>query len=343
MSPIDPWHRRPHARGRVLATTLLALGLVAAGVLALGPRNTTEADAAPLPIPALPATLTALPEHLARLEASQAGVLPGTEKTVRLQPGLGGRSAWSVVYLHGFSASRQETAPLVDVVADALGAHAYATRFTGHGQGGAALAGASVAAWKADALEALAIGRLLGERVLVVGVSTGASLASWLALQPQAQLDTAWVLISPNFGLREKAAEVINWPWGRTIAPMLAGPEYGFEPRNAEHARYWTSRYPVAALYPLMATVHLARTLPLENWQTPVLMLLAPEDRVIDPAAARAAFARMGAKSKRLVEVPDSTDALQHVIAGRILSPGNTEPLARLIADWAASLPPPRH
>jgi esterase/lipase len=88
-----------------------------------------------------------------------------------------------------------------------------------------------------------------------------------------------------------------------------------------------------------MATVHLARTLPFEQWQTPVLMLLAPKDRVIDPEAARAAYSRIGAKEKRLVEVFDSTDALQHVITGRILSPGNTERLARLVADWAASLP----
>lgn len=333
-------HVRYVARGRALAAKLAALGLSAAGALALGPRNASEADAAPLPVPALPATPNALPEHLARLEARHAGVLPGTEKTVRFSRGRSERSAWAVVYLHGFSATRQETAPLTDLVADALGAHTFATRLTGHGQGGAALAGASVAAWKADALEALAVGRLLGDRVLVIGVSTGAGLAAWLAQQPQAQRDTAWVLVSPNFGLRERTSEIINWPWGRAIARVVAGPEHSFEPRNSEHARYWTTRYPVEALYPMMASVHLARTLPLERWHTPVLMLLAPEDRVIDPEAARAAFARLGAKDKRLVEVSDSSDALQHVIAGRILSPGNTDRLARLIADWAASLPP---
>lgn len=331
---------RSVTRGHGLVGWLAAFGLVAAGTaLWLGPSNTSEADAAPLPVPELPAAASALPEHLARLEARHTDILPGTEKAVRFFRGGSERSAWAVVYLHGFSATRQETAPLVDVVADALGAHTFATRLTGHGQDGAALAGASVAAWKADALEALAIGRLLGERVLVIGVSTGAGLAAWLAQQPQAQHDTAWVLISPNLGLRERTSEIINWPWGRDIARLVAGPEHSFEPRNAEHARYWTTRYPVEALYPLMATVHLARTLPFEQWQTPVLMLLAPKDRVIDSEAARAAYTRIGAKEKRLVDVSDSTDALQHVITGRILSPGNTERVARLVADWADSLP----
>jgi esterase/lipase len=328
--------RRPGMAGR-----LAAFGFAAVGALALGPRNTAEADAAPLPPAALPTSPAALPAHLAALEARHVGITPGTEKAVRFSRRGNVRSAWAVVYLHGFSATRQETAPLADLVADVLDAHVFATRLTGHGQDGAALAGASVAAWKADALEALAIGRLLGERVLVVGVSTGAALAAWLAQQPQAQHDTAWVLVSPNFGLRERSSEIINWPWGRALARVVAGAEHGFEPRNAQQARYWTTRYPIEALYPLMATVHLARSLPLDQWQMPVLMLLAPEDKVIDPAAARAAFARLGTKDKRLVEVLDSTDALQHVIAGRILSPGNTDRLARLVADWAASLPPP--
>lgn len=328
------------SRGRGLVGCLAAFGLVVAGTaLWLGPRNTAEAEAEPLPVPEPPAAASALPEHLARLEARHTGILPGTEKAVRFFRGGTERSAWAVVYLHGFSATRQETAPLVDLVADALGAHSFATRLTGHGQDGAALAGASVSAWKADALEALAIGRLLGERVLVIGVSTGGGLAAWLAQQPQAQRDTAWVLISPNFGLRERTSEIINWPWGRDIARWVAGPEHSFEPRNTEHARYWTTRYPVEALYPLMGSVHLARTQPFEQWQTPVLMLLSPDDQVIDTEAGRAAYARIGGGQKRLVEVSDSTDALQHVITGRILSPGNTERVSRLVADWAASLP----
>lgn len=305
----------------------------------LGQRRSSKSETPALALPVLPSEAGALPQHLARIEARHADIVPGTEKQVYFGPAGPRRAAWAVVYLHGFSATRQETAPLTEQVAQALGAHHFATRLTGHGRGSAAMAEASVASWQADALEACAIGRLLGERMLVIGVSTGASLAAWLAQQPQCREGTAWVLVSPNFGLADRNAQIINWPGGHSLARWIIGPEHGFEARNEAHARYWTTRYPTEALFPMMAMVKLARRLPMETWRSPVLMLLAPSDGVIDTQAARNAFTRIGARDKRLVEVGDTEDAMQHVIAGRILSPGSTDRVATSIVDWARSLP----
>lgn len=293
-------------------------------------------DLAKLPLPSEPG---ALPGHLARLEARYPDIVPGTEKQVLFGPAGARRAPWAVVYLHGFSATRQETSPLTEQVAQALGAHHFATRLTGHGRGSAAMAEASVAAWKADALEACAIGRLLGERMLVIGVSTGASLAAWLAQQPGCGDSTAWVLVSPNFGLAERSSAIVNWPGGRRLARWIIGPEHGFAARNEAHGRYWTTLYPTEALFALMAMVQLARQLPLEQWLSPVLMLLAPRDRVNDTEAAREAFARIAARDKRLVEIDDAADEMQHVIAGRILSPGSTERVTATIVDWVRAQP----
>ena len=70
--------------GHSLVGWLAAFGLVATGTaLWLGPRNTYQANAAPLPVPELPEAASALPEHLARLEARHTEILPGTEKVVR--------------------------------------------------------------------------------------------------------------------------------------------------------------------------------------------------------------------------------------------------------------------
>jgi pimeloyl-ACP methyl ester carboxylesterase len=88
----------------------------------------------------------------------------------------------------------------------------------------------------------------------------------------------------------------------------------------------------------MMAAVDLARRQPLEAWGTPVLMLLSPRDRVIDTCAARRAFERIGASQKRLIEITNSSDVMQHVIAGRILSPGNTAEMARSIIEWVGTL-----
>jgi esterase/lipase len=320
---------------RVLAAALV-MGLV---VMALGPNNKRDADADPLPAAPMPADIGALPAHFERLEARHLDIVRGTEKTVRFGASGPHRARWAVVYIHGFSATRQETAPLSELVADALAGHMFATRLTGHGRGKAAMAEGSVAAWKADALEALEAGRRLGERVLVIGVSTGATLAVWLAQQPQAQEGVAWVLISPNFGPADPLAEIVNWPWGRTITRWALGPEYHFEPRHPDQARYWTTSYPTEALFPLMATVHLARKQSLARLQAPVMMLLSPKDQVIDVGAAKAAFAQLGSPTKRLVEVHDAADAMQHVIAGRILSPASTAGVARNIVEWVGTLP----
>ena len=317
----------------------LAGALLLATAVALGPRGIRQADQAPVATPPLPEALAALPHHLAQRERQVPGLVPGTEKKLVFGPAGPVQAEWAVVYLHGFSASRQELAPLPEDVARALGAHFYAARLTGHGSGGAAMATGSVAAWKGDALEALAIGRRLARRVLVIGVSTGASLAAWLSLQPPAREGTAWVLVSPNFGLRDRSSEIVNAPWGAVLARAIVGPEYRFEARNADHARYWTTAYPTSALTPLMATVHLARRLPLEDWQTPVLMLISPHDQVIDVGAARHAFARIGGANKRLVEVAEAGDAMQHVLAGRILSPQNTTSVTAKVLDWVHGLP----
>lgn len=304
----------------------------------LGSSNCSEARTAPTALP-LPECLDALPAHLAATERRFSDIVPGTEKEIGFGPSGPQRAPWAVVYLHGFSASRQEMAPLPQQVAQCLRGHCFSTRLTGHGRGGAAMVEASVDAWKTDALEALAIGRMLGERVLIIGASTGATLAVWLAQQPQARDRVAWVLLSPNFGPRDRRAEMINWPLGRVLARWLIGPAYGFEPRSADHARYWTTRFRTEALFPMMTLVHTARRQSLEQWHSPVLMMLSPRDQVIDITAARAAFARIGSGCKRLLEVHDCTDALQHVIAGRILSPGTTAAVARRIVDWVLTVP----
>ena len=68
------------------------------------------------------------------------GLIDGTEQRIPWQT-PGKRTPIAVVHLHGFSASRQETAPLADVVADALGANLYETRLSGHGHASEPMAG----------------------------------------------------------------------------------------------------------------------------------------------------------------------------------------------------------
>ena len=124
---------------------------------------------------------------LTEQESAVADVVPGTAKTILWadeEPG-GRRTDIALVYLHGFSATRRELSPTIERVGEELGANVFFTRLAGHGRTAEALGQATVEDWKADVREAWEIERRIGERVEVIGTSTGASLALWLATQEE--------------------------------------------------------------------------------------------------------------------------------------------------------------
>ena len=156
----------------VLATLLFA-GIVA---FLTGPRVPVDTsvtfDAASLG--------TDLDAYLVKREANTPNLRAGLGREIIWAfPSSKAKTPISIVYVHGFSASKGEVRPLPDLVAKALGANLYYTRLTGHGQDGAAMATATVNDWVNDYAEAMAIGRAIGEKVIVMGTSTGGGLITW--------------------------------------------------------------------------------------------------------------------------------------------------------------------
>lgn len=329
----------PRPRRKRLLQALVLLALVITVALVAGPRN-HFGPATPTPRTAPPQDIAQLDAWLQSSEKAFAGMKPGTAKGITWAGRAGERTPWSVVYLHGFSASRLETAPLPDTVAQALGANAFHTRLTGHGLDSVeAMGNASVQDWMADTAEALQIGKMLGDKVLVVGVSTGATLAAWAALGPQAKDMAAMVFISPNFGPKDKRANLINGPWGQQIALAMEGPVRGWTPDDADEANAWTTRYATRAVFPMMALVKEVRESNLAAIQTPLLVLYSESDEVVDPQETKTAFARIGSSRKSLQAVDYSTSKSQHVLAGRIKAPTAVAPMADSIVQWVKSLP----
>jgi alpha-beta hydrolase superfamily lysophospholipase len=321
-----------------LALTLLALALAATVVFLAGPRNTLGPNA-PTQRPLPPPTSAALEGWLQKSEAAFADIKPGNAKGIIWNAADRQRTPWSVVYLHGFSASRLETAPLAEFVGKALGANVFYTRLSGHGRAGNAMGEATVQDWMADALEAVLIGQTLGERVLVISCSTGSTLAAWLATSPEAHRVAAHAFVSPNFGPKDKKAELINGPWGKNIALALEGETRGWTPEDAREANAWTSRYPTRALFPMMAMVKTVRESDLSTFQTPVLILHSEQDQTVDPLETQSAFSRVGAPLKSIEVVNYSKSKGQHVLAGDIKGPEATLPMAQSITKWVQALP----
>ena len=219
--------------GRRSLTYSLVILVLLAVAIALGPRVPVDTTITfdPTPIGDDPAA------YLARTEGTVEGIRDDLDKEiVWADPMIHDRTPIALVYVHGFSASKGETRPLADKVADELGANLFYTRLTGHGQDGAAMATASVNAWMNDYAEAIAIGRALGDKVVVIATSTGASLAVVSALkQGASERVAALALMSPNFGAQAAGSELLTWPCGGLLSEVVIGKERGFEPYNDLH------------------------------------------------------------------------------------------------------------
>jgi len=318
-------------RRRKLLIGLAALPLLGLLVYLAGPRRVVDTR---LPAAELPAALPALEREIAAREAGFADITSGCAATLAWAGAPRARTPLSLVYLHGFSATRQETAPLTERLGAALGANRFEARLRGHGRGGAPLGAARAEEWLADGAEALEIGRRIGERVVVIAVSTGGSLATWLLTHGHDERIAALVLISPNFGPRHPAASLMAGPWGAQITRLIAGEERGFTPRNELQARYWTWRYPSQVLVEMQALVELAKACDPGQLRVPLLTIRSPRDQVLDPAPMAAFHAAAASEPKLQIDYEDCGDPSQHVLAGDVLSPESTEPLGARILEF---------
>ncbi|MEN9527677.1 MAG: hypothetical protein RLY56_1628 [Pseudomonadota bacterium] len=337
--------RRPLIR---LVTIAILFCLVVWLAYRLGPRHDIIE---PRAAPTIPNDSRALEARLAqaeqRIDRSHVGpITPGTKKRIFWAHADRRKTAYSVIYLHGYSATRQEVSPLTEQLAAHLGANLFHTRLSGHGLPGAAMASATAGDWLTDTLEAYAIGAEIGERVIVVGTSTGGTLALWLARRPEAARLAALLLVSPNLGPRDPRSEWLKEPWGEQLAAAVIGPTYEWRPANEAHAQFWTWRYPSSALIPMMALVDYVRASDLELVTTPTLVVYSNHDRVVSHEQIEAMFDRLGSRasrapSKQRVLIERSQDPSNHVLAGDVLAPQDTANILRHMQNFLTSVHEP--
>lgn len=326
------WFRLRWLLGRLLATVLL-LGLL---VWMIGPYERVDLGAR---------FSTAqfggdLDAYFERAEARFDDITPGVQKRVIWAGAPGKETGWAVLYVHGFSATSEEIRPVPDKVAAALGANLIFTRLSGHGRPGDAMAEGSVGAWMEDVAEGLAAARFAGRRTLVVATSTGATLMAAAAHDRRLMTDVAgMVLISPNFGINNSLAPLLTWPGARFWLPPLAGARRSFEALNDAHARYWTTEYPSVAVMPMAALVHHVRGMDFGLVRVPALFMFSTDDQIVRPEVTQKIATAWGAPARVYhPRLGPGDDPTAHVIAGDILSPGQTDPAVAEILDWARGL-----
>ncbi|QWT18793.1 alpha/beta fold hydrolase [Bacillus sp. NP157] len=178
--------------------------------------------------------LEAMASAIDERERGAPALKPDNEARVVFLDGVAReRRPLAVVYVHGFTASQAEGDPAHRAIARACGAHLYLARLHDHGSDAPdAMAGASPERWRDDAEVAYQAGLQLGERVLLVGTSMGASLALDLAAR---HADTVAGLVAWSPGIR------VHDPVQLRAAVLLEGPVVPPGERSPYQRAYWSS------------------------------------------------------------------------------------------------------
>lgn len=231
---------------RYLIPALLILGIV------LGPKPDYPVYDANIPELQIP--LEDLVNYIAEKEAKFSNIKPENESriiwadTIRKTP-------YSVVYLHGFSASAMEGAPMHWEFAKRYGCNLYLPRLAEHGLNDEdALLNLTPAALVNTAKEAIAIGKLLGKKVIVMSCSTGGTLSAYLAANNPADIE-AQIMYSPNIQIYDGTSKVLTMPWGVQLGKAMSGDYYSWTHEKPEVAKYWTMRYRMEGLVALQALI----------------------------------------------------------------------------------------
>ena len=266
-------------------------------------------------------------------EESISKLRPNIEKKILWAGESFQKTLLSIVFIHGFSATRVELSPVIEQVAKGIGANVFFTRLKGHGQDGIALSNATFDDWTLDTKEAIRIGEVIGEDVILIGSSTGCSLIHSL-LEVQKNVKSV-IYISPNFGPSSFKGHFLRLPGAKWFIPLILGSEHSFSPKNSEHERCWTTSYPTKALFPVKDSVVAASLANHSKIKLPVLFWFSDYDKVVSPKATRRIISKMGKNVEvfnPILSLKD--DPSKHGVLGDILSPTKTEQGVNKILEW---------
>jgi esterase/lipase len=311
----------------LLVTILFGIGLVIIFTRMVPPlKKITN-------LPRIPDTVAEIFTSLERSE-NAIGPKPGTEKQIILPLNFTQNADFSMVYFHGFSASRREASPLFEKVASHFSAALYLTRFQGHGLGPDELGSAKGVAWIADAVEAYQIGLKLGNEVVITCMSTGCALGLYLAYFFPDKIK-ALILLSPNFGPADPKSFLALGPLGPLITRAVVGKYHAFKPANSQQAYYWTFQYGSAVIPEMITLVTAVKNLNLSEIKIPVLTLYTPFDSVVSATEIEKHVPLLGSPKNKLIALVETQE---HVLAGDIMNPLMTDKIAKECIDFLKGL-----
>jgi pimeloyl-ACP methyl ester carboxylesterase len=256
-------------------------------------------------------------------QGAQASIVWYNEEKKNVTP-------YSIVYLHGFKGSRGEGHPVHRHIAKTFGCNLYLSRLYGHGQ---------IKAQKFDDLtphkyirsakKALNIGRAIGDRVLIMGTSTGGLLGLYLAsLSDYSPAIAGLILYSPLIHFYGMNSLLLEHGPSRSLLRLFAGSNYQLHTAdsfNPDHGNIWYRSYHLNGALALGKTVQKIVSPALFRSVTCPVFLgyyyksRHSHDRVVSTSAIRRAAKQLGTPPSGLT-LKNFPEAGSHVICSSLLS-----------------------
>lgn len=237
------------------------------------------------------------------------------------------QTEYSLLYLHGFSASWYEGYPTHQNFARRFGMNAYIPLLADHGLVTEdPLLNMTPDNLYESAKEALVLARLLGKKVIVMGTSSGGTLALKLAADFPEMID-GLILLSPNVRINNSKAFLLSGPWGLQMARKVYNSNYreNIDGVDIKECQYWNCKYRLEATVYLQQLIDATMTRKtFEKMKAPLFAGYYYKDETHQDQVVRVdAILDMFKK----VATPDSLkrkqafpEAGEHVIGGELFS-----------------------
>ncbi|WP_138431300.1 alpha/beta hydrolase [Fodinibius saliphilus] len=280
--------------------------------------------------------ISEIPDTLSKLD----GFLKNHESAYDLKPGTEAQIIWAnpskvqqteyaIVYLHGFRASHPEGDPVHKAIAQKTGCNLYLSRLAEHGiKSEHPLINLTEESLLQSAKFSFEIGKRIGKKIILMGTSTGGSLALYLASQEMLKKRiSSLILYSPLiqfFGIKQ---QLLTNTSVRKFLALIPGKKHLITNSNSTYAedRIWNKKYALGGALSLGAFVqHNMQKKLFKRIDHPVFVGYYfknknEQDTVVSVKAIKKMIKHLDSRTE-LTRTVNFPDAKSHVICSSLLS-----------------------
>ncbi|MDZ7716237.1 MAG: hypothetical protein U5J95_08515 [Balneolaceae bacterium] len=244
------------------------------------------------------------------------------------------KTSFSILYLHGFKASKGEGDPVHKEVAQTLGLNLFLSRIYKHGLNNPdAFRNLESKDLTSSAEEALQIAKKLGNKVIIMGTSTGASLGLYLASKKENRdIIAALLLYSPLIKFYGVQNLLLSKKVGRSFLKFFTPRDYRLKSQNQteDQEKIWYSTYHIDGAFALGRFVEdNMKKETFEKVSCPVFTAyyyknIFNQDKVVSVKAIKKMHEQLGTdpNQKELLKLPHADS---HIISCELVSKSTTE------------------